>query len=439
MPLVQREHAKSDKQTVGTALECIVSIELRIGTCTSAQELVLRSQFESMRPDLLRAVVEGFERLDTPTLRTGLSHANPQIRRKTLNILRQRRSIDRATAEGLCGDTDGLVRRDAITALETLGASLSHDDIRKILVRPQKQPSGNSWVASSRRDLDQTGQELFERYVLEQMKKLSDSALTNNVNDSLIGDDAAYFVRAEKYFRKWGNELRQDVDDRFMSYFDVRLKRTGSALGDAMAKAYMGIEEDARTALTRKALDVLCRIGDRADLERIRTNLREGYTRSTSEDAMFLGANGNVQDIVVLSRSVPTSYLDVFSSRHDGLYDGIAKSMIRVSGDMRVSDLISQDLPEPVLTRVIENVPDSRFVHITNAELLRVLDHESDDVRKEASRKCVRSFTKKRLKETLKEYLLGGKRRYYNVVFWLDLGASMPRKEALKILSHRFG
>ena len=39
----------------------------------------------------------------------------------------------------------------------------------------------------------------------------------------------------------------------------------------------------------------------------------------------------------------------------------------------------------------------------------------------------------KRIKSILREYVSGDKHRYYNVIHWLDLGASMSRDEALKV------
>src|SRR2546423_63668 len=46
--------------------------------------------------------------------------------------------------------------------------------------------------------------------------------------------------------------------------------------------------------------------------------------------------------------------------------------------------------------------------------------------------KCVRSFPKKRLIDTLQDYVAGEKHRYYNVVHWLDLGVSAPKEIALR-------
>jgi hypothetical protein len=55
-----------------------------------------------------------------------------------------------------------------------------------------------------------------------------------------------------------------------------------------------------------------------------------------------------------------------------------------------------------------------------------------DGVRKATSLKCIRSMTKKRLAKIFDDYLSADRSRYYNVIFWLDMGLSVPRERALQ-------
>ena len=90
-------------------------------------------------------------------------------------------------------------------------------------------------------------------------------------------------------------------------------------------------------------------------------------------------------------------------------------------------------MPAVILKRTIELCAESRFSKISSDTLLGLLNHESADVRKAASIKAVRVLSTKRIKAILHEYISGDKYRYYNVIHWLDLGASMSRDEALKV------
>ncbi|MDQ6987970.1 MAG: hypothetical protein Q9M25_09225, partial [Mariprofundaceae bacterium] len=64
---------------------------------------------------------------------------------------------------------------------------------------------------------------------------------------------------------------------------------------------------------------------------------------------------------------------------------------------------------------------------------LALFNHKSERVRKVTALLAIRSLTVKRIRDTLREYVLGDNYRYYNVIHWLDLGASMRRDDAKKV------
>ena len=74
-----------------------------------------------------------------------------------------------------------------------------------------------------------------------------------------------------------------------------------------------------------------------------------------------------------------------------------------------------------------------KILEISDDALLGLLDHESEDVRKAASIKAVLALSTKRIKSILHEYIGNDEHLYYNVIHWLDLGASMSRSEARKV------
>jgi hypothetical protein len=85
-------------------------------------------------------------------------------------------------------------------------------------------------------------------------------------------------------------------------------------------------------------------------------------------------------------------------------------------------------MPDVVLKKVIELCAESRFSEISDDSLLSLFDHASDRVRKAAAVKAVRSMPKKRIKARLDAYI-SRDAHYYNIIHWLDLGASMERRD----------
>ena len=381
-----------------------------------------------MDADILQAVLNGFEKLEPAKLLIGLEHFNAQVRLRALKVLLGRDSLNEEMAERLSGDTSASVRNEAIAALLKLGRSFTEEEVKEILI--------------TEGDSDKKGEEFFSRYQLESLKKFSEKELTRKVEISLILDDDAYFVRVERYFAKHVKELRRDIDDTFKAYFEERIRRVETSFGDSSAskdlvKKIKGLEDLHRKRLTRQGLDILCRAGKSEDLQRIRGNLQGGcYAGASKADVKYLGRYGEWTDILLLLNvhvgmlSVPiaaslTDYYEDFQGE-------VAKAVISISRRHPSSELFALEMPAAILKKTIELYAESRFSKISRDALFELLNHESPDVRKAVSIKAVRTLSAKRIKSILREYISGDK-YYYNVIHWLDLGASMSRDEALKV------
>ena len=90
-------------------------------------------------------------------------------------------------------------------------------------------------------------------------------------------------------------------------------------------------------------------------------------------------------------------------------------------------------MTESILTKVVKLCPDSRFSSISTEALDRLFHHESDRVRKTAAIKAVLVFPAKRIRSVLQQYI-SADRFYYNVVHWLDIGASLSREKARRVV-----
>ena len=429
--VARNEYERSDYGTARRALECMIRILLRAGERNAAQRLVLELQFESLDADMLQDVLDGFEHLETEALLSGLEHRNAQIRLRTLRILLGRGSLDREMVERLLEDGDVLVRNEAIMTLSSVGRSFSHEEIEKILTNTQEKASLATY------SIREEERRIVSEYKQRKLKELSEQELANIIDVSRMYDDDAYFVRAEKYFTKYIGELRDDIDDTFSAYFEERIRRTETifpSLSDIsiiqdLISRYREMEDYIRKNLTRRGLDILCRSNKREDLVRIRKNLKENYAGSSKEDAKYLRINGEWEDISLLANCVLLSsavgYVD--------FKDKIAKAILSMAIKRSVSELVSIEMHADILKRIIELCANSRFSKISDNALFVLFNHESADVRKAASIKAIRTFPVKRIRSVLREYINSDKYRYYNVIHWLDLGASMPRAKARKV------
>ena len=384
----------------------------------SAQQLVLESQFESLDADTLQAVLDGFENLETATLRLGLEHRNAQIRLKTLRVLLRRGSLNHEMAERLSKDSDASIRHEAVTALEKLGRSFTEEEVKKVLVRPGKQ-SSSGLLGSRLSDSDWKGKELFERYRLESLMKRPESELIRKVEGGFMYDDAAYFARAEKYFAKHAEELRRDIDDAFNAYYKERIRRTKATFGGLSADlvgSHNDLNDFHRKRLTRQGLDILCRAGNREDLQRVRGNLQSGYAGTSKADVEYLGKHGGWEDISLIANAdIPNFGGNLLEQEsHEDFRNQVAKVVIDLGHGLPVSELFALEMPTTILKRTISLCAESRFSQISNDFLLSLLHHESEDVRKSASIKAILAFPADRIKLILDEYL--GSDSYYSIL-----------------------
>lgn len=440
LEIAKKEYDRNDHGTSRSALECILSILLRTGRAKEAQKLTLESQFETLNADLLVSVLQGLKGVETPELLIGLEHRNSQIRLCAVKVLHGRGDLDVGMAERLTGDSDALVRREAVGALMKLGKLFSEEEVKKILVLPRKQSMVGLLSFGSVAESDSAGEEAFEQYQLDVLKELSEGDLEKRVGASLMYDDTAYFALGERYFKNHADELRRNVDDKFSAYFEERIRRMEDEFGDNssfqdLVKKARDLKEVFCKQLTRQGLNVLCKVQKLEDLQRVRANLREGYVRASKLDAKYLGRHGEWIDIPLLANVKEPSLgvTPLTMSDDEGFQVEVARAITSIGKKRSISDLLSLEMPATILKKTIELCPEPRFAKISRDVLLALFNHESEGVRKAAVVLAVRALSAKRTKSILREYLDSGKSRYYNIIHWLDLGVSMSRENARKV------
>jgi hypothetical protein len=239
--------------------------------------------------------------------------------------------------------------------------------------------------------------------------------------------------------------LRRDADDTFSAYFEERLLRVeelvgragalgGSLDGGDVVERTRDLEDFTRRELTRRGLNVLCKRGRREDAKRIRANLKSGYAEASKLDAEYLGKYGEWSDIAPLVKAggpKPGGLLGV-TARDQEYRKAVARAAYKI-GRHSISKLLSPEMPAAILHEVVQLCAESRFSKISNDALSRLLDYESEEVRRAMAIKTVLSFPTKRIRSILDEYVSKDGQRYYNVIHWLDLGVSMSRDDARRV------
>ncbi len=82
------------------------------------------------------------------------------------------------------------------------------------------------------------------------------------------------------------------------------------------------------------------------------------------------------------------------------------------------------------MSYVIVEASDRDFRKLSDTFIMKLLRYEQDSYRKSVALKCVIALQKQRVTKILSNYTSESARYYYNVVHWLDLGASAPSDRA---------
>jgi hypothetical protein len=170
-----------------------------------------------------------------------------------------------------------------------------------------------------------------------------------------------------------------------------------------------------------------------ADLDLVRKTLVDGNVDYSDGDIEFLKKRGEWEDIrlilSVIERPSPGSTL--LGSWNPAKYRAAARAIYKM-GRERYNELLELEMPSQVLLHLIVEASEKVFRSLEDPQVLRLLFMNDDGVRKATSLKCIRSMTKKRLEKIFDAYLSADQSRYYNVIFWLDMGLSVPRDRALQ-------
>lgn len=433
LPVIKEEFDRADRQTTSAAVEAMLRIKFR-DSRENAILALFEFQPESIASDLLTALFQNSDSIDTTILTQGIGHRSSAVRRVVVKLLRRRQAMGTEVADQLISDSDAEVRFEALLALFQNGRQFSDNDAKRILVKHKRYQYGGLLGAFGATDSE--GEAYWDQFREQRMAAMANSDLEEVATNSSIFDRTAQFLLTERQFAKFGDSLRTAIDDNFKTEFDKEVEELARKFGresDSVEKT-RNSEEHLRKKFTRAGLDIICRKGEPQDLKRVRNILRSGFVSYSEIDIAYLQKYGEWDDVSLIIEMLdrPSSNrrsASLLFAPDDGRYQVAARAIYGL-GRSRFGELLSLLKPDRLLSHLIVVSSEKVFRELSDSSITQLFRSEHDAVRKAAALKCVRALPKIRLTQLLGTYISGDWIRYYNVIHWLDFGASVPRDRA---------
>ncbi len=424
---VQIELDKANSKTSRISLETILSIQLRHNK-GNALEIAVKSNFEIIDESLLKEILSDCVLLDDTTLKEGLNHKNVNVRLECFHALRDKKKLSSEEIEFLLKDQSTLIRKNVIDFMLSDGMRMDEERIRSLLIQPDKNINKLGIIGLLRGSNSDEGESYFDEYLFKKYSSLPEKELQLLVGENIISNDIPYFALCTQYFKNNSEELRKNIDDhfeqRFSRYIEY-LKKIG--LDAKTIEKWEILEDHMRKKLTRKGLDVLCKKGVSSDILAIRNSLRSDYVGSSMAEISYMAKFGEWSDISLILNAKEEYRCKTILTEplQGGSWNKLVSRAIYNIGRDRLEELLKFQIPSPVLVEVIKMCSMANFSVLSDEILLSFLNHEEDAVRRIFSLKIIVCLNKSRIVSLLKEYTADDQYRYYNTIFWLDLGASI--------------
>jgi hypothetical protein len=423
--LLRSESERGDYQTEKGAMSAILNILIRETPDQAFPWLMERSPATIDRrllDDLLRITNP-----PTDLLMKGLEQRSGDLRVLVATELRKRKALTATTAERLLDDEDVRVRYEAMMALASNGRGMTADQAKAMLTPKQKNSRGlNIWMmGNDEADADM----LLNSYLLDQKTKLPQDALREEANEAIL-DQLAFLALVRKDPAQFDEALRFAVRDQFKSRFNAVLSHMSEKHNwpDDFVAKIRDLDVHVRRKFTRAGLDQITIDGRAHDLGLVRQVIGSGFVDYSAGDIAYLKRFGDWQDIPAIVAS-----LDRPNARGGGIllssFTGdrtkeVAQAVYELARN-RVADVSSLDLPSSLLTQLIALLPLQRVREIPVSQLAAWLTSQDATLRKAVALKAVSALSKRAIDKLLSEHL-GADQFYYNVIYWLDYGVSVP-------------
>ncbi len=432
LPLLEEIYGSSSSQHQAKLGDLIVKLEARSGAAralTRALELAI----DEIDEETAEQVFENPASLTTELLMECVASPSAKIRQRSAAILCDRGALQRELADTLLSDPDYTVRFYAALSLHKAGHPLE-DSLAKQALAITEKKQGLSGLFG----VEKTNTEHLDRYKLAVLSEKDFLHLKKEYDQGGIYDEEVAFVLFREHPNRMKEELREQLKSGFECYFNSRLNELEKTLG-GQNEAFKRSQEYIpflRRRLTTAALEALCGLKQKTDLDLVR-HVLDRYDVDICETIIeFLGKFGDWSDLNRIKDmgDFRPATLNLLSARFPKALPLKATAVIAI-GKQRMADLLSVDMELLLRRELLKQLRNTNVTSLSDEVLLQALGHHDDECRAIMALKCVQFLTKSRISSLLEAYIDHDGYRFYNSIHWLDLGASMPRDTAKSVAS----
>ena len=410
-------------------LDCtIVAVTLRTSQSVGLTELKQRN------PEYISETLQNTLQDVLPGLSSSLLQDLAELKADFLRLvsakeLSRRGALSRDLAEELSGDNSIDVRLEAIKALSDMAIPISDDRAKEALTVAPGSPSLAGVMGGAPYAQDVSRYDAYQRHLLS--KKTLDELLAIEEAGSPFNADAL-LTACQCFPQKTGALLRSFLKDGFESRFDGRLKEIKglSALqANELTKSAGDLRAFCCLRQTQAAIEILAAQLTRTDLALVREVIDRWEIKTSKEILSYFlrfGAWEDVERILKLNENITSQHLLLGddSNRCETL---IGKALFKC-GRLRTIDLLEKIKSHRTKALVILASSQRAIKELGDNALLELMNEKDDDVRRVTALRCLQSLPKSRLDKLLEAYTVRDEFRYYNVIYWLDLGEVDPNR-----------
>lgn len=408
-------------------LDAIVAAIKTRSSHEGALKFICGNSVEKVTETFIDAIFSTPSALSTDVLALCLAVKSDGVRLRAVKLLIERGELAEVAAQNLLSDSNHQIRLLAVERLQDGDRPLTSDTVKTVLLI-KKGSLGLGFFQSVETDAT-----YYDRYLANRLQELDFDQLNERLAEAGVFNAEELSALYGKFSKKCSNDIRSNLLDRFSAMFEDSVKKVEAIpgiKGDYRTQVY-GIWDFYQKKLCSGALAALCGLKVRTDIGLVRATLDGIDIQFSTEILTYLTKFGDWSDVARIERLASTSSgrRGLLDFSYNLFADEKAAAIFEL-GKSRIVDLLNAELSAPIRKSMVRLFPISVFRKLSNDSIITELDRKDDDYRITFSLRCVESLPKERIETILNLYIERDTQRYYNSVHWLDLGASLSKRQA---------
>lgn len=413
---IENEVRRGIGTTIVAGLAALVSIRDGIDDCKTA-EILPAIRLSNIDDQLMERLVKSCT--DVFLLSQLLTHPTDNVRVFSAKRLIELEKLSSDQLLTMLKDESFQIRYLYLLFLLSHGEQKSDEEVKLIFeTKSQK---------SSFANLDKDSYYFTYHYRRAKYFALERDVLESLVSRRSLYDQLNYFVLCERFPRLHLAELRRKIDISFTDEISAHIRDLENVFGpnDETVINSKSNMDFLQGVLMRSGLDVLCRLGYKSDLDRVRYHMRHSRFGSSRDELEYFRKFGDWNDLTALLKkkdSLSSYGSPAFFADRDVISEQLAFTLYQI-GKARLPQLFRLTTDRLILVKLITLINSKEFRDLGENLIFDLLSSEYDEVRRAAAIKCSKTLAKKDLTRLFRLYMQPDKQRYYNVIFWLDFGS----------------